>query len=160
MTLFNQGLNWAVFFFFFLEGMKSITFLTDLLNALGQIEIWGHTHSHSSCVYQQEGITERGSAIGSGPDWRLKGLCRIRVGVWGWEMSGGEGFTAYLCSIITSKLAHTHRCGETCSWPSTALLEGPEVLACLSGCAQRLQVTPVERKSLFCFQGSQLDVCV
>lgn len=61
------------FFFFFLEGSggeatKSITFLMGLLNALGQIEIWWDTHSHSSCVYQQEGITEGGSVIGSGPD--------------------------------------------------------------------------------------------
>lgn len=73
--------------------------------------------------------------------------------------TGGEGVTAYLCSIITSALAHTHR---GCSDPRTAVavLEGPEVLARLGGCAPGLQVAPVGRKSLFCFRGSQLDVCV
>lgn len=76
-------------------------------------------------------------------------------GVGGW-WTGGEGVTAYFCSIITSTLAHTHRgCGD----PGRQLLEGPEVLVRLGGCAPRLQVAPVGRKSLFCFQGSQLDVC-
>lgn len=122
---------------------------------LGRLR-YGGTHTHTAAVYISRKGLQRGVqslVLGQTEDWR--GYAGAERGE-----TGGEGVTTYLCSIITSKLAHTHRSRGTCSWPSTAVLEGPEVLARLGGCAPRLQVAPVGRKSLFCFQGSQLDVCV
>lgn len=80
---------------------------------LGRLR-YGGTHTHTAAAYISRKGLQRGVqplALGQTEDWR--GYAGAE-----WGETGGEGVTTYLCSIITSKLAHTHRSGETCSWPS------------------------------------------